>query len=55
MGGGAPPPAAFTILAAAPGLEAASLTVALSRDPADSVLASAQASVQLADFGANDH
>ena len=49
--GGAPPPAAFTILAAAPGLEAASLTVALSRDPADSVLASAQASVQLADWG----
>jgi hypothetical protein len=43
--GAAPPPQAFTITATAPGLADGSLTVALSVDPADSVLAVAAASV----------
>ena len=42
---GAPPPAAFTVTASAPGLAPATIEVPLSTDPADAVLAVAAASV----------
>lgn len=46
-----PPPASFTITAAAPGLASGSVSVPLSVDAADSVLAAAAASVGAADIG----
>ena len=49
--GGGPPPTALVVTATAPGLPAATLTVALSVDAADSVLAVAAASVGAADLG----
>ena len=47
-------PTSITVTASAPGLAAASFSVPLSVDPADSVLAVAAASVALGDVGAND-
>ena len=43
--GGAPPPLGFTVTATAPGLAPGSVTIPLSTDPADDVLAVAAASV----------
>jgi hypothetical protein len=43
--GAAPPPTAFTVTATAPGLAAGEITVPLSVDPSDGVLAVAAGSV----------
>ncbi len=50
LAGDAPPPAALVVAASAPGLAGATLSVALSVDPADEVRAVAARSVGLADL-----
>lgn len=52
LAGGATPPTALTVTATVPGLASGSVTIALSVDPADAVLAVAARSVGVADMSA---
>ena len=51
LGGGAAPPTSLTVSVSAPGLPTSTLSIALSVDASDSVLAVAAASVGMADLG----